>query len=97
MAPASGGTVTVLWPQQGGESAGLGAGSTSGRWMPLPRVWALRGALGPVCPGRAHHTAVAFVVGPLLGHEEMGGSGADAVDPGLLVDLLIDQVLGGVL
>ncbi|MFJ4202034.1 hypothetical protein ACIP2Y_20680 [Streptomyces sviceus] len=57
----------------------------------------LEGALGPVGLGRAHHTAVAVGVGPLLGHEEVGGSGADAVDPGLLVDLLVDQVLGGYL
>ncbi|MEV0638150.1 hypothetical protein AB0I77_25050 [Streptomyces sp. NPDC050619] len=40
---------------------------------------------------------MAFGVGALLGHEEVGGSGADTVDPGLLVDLLGDQVLGGVL
>ncbi|WP_158973195.1 hypothetical protein [Streptomyces griseus] len=40
---------------------------------------------------------MAFDVRALLGHEEVRGAGADTVDPGLLVDLLGDQVFGGVL
>jgi hypothetical protein len=57
----------------------------------------LEGALGAACLGGAHHAAVALGVGALFGHEEVGGAGADTVDPGLFVDLFGDEVLGGVL
>ncbi|WP_306960806.1 aldehyde dehydrogenase family protein [Streptomyces afghaniensis] len=57
----------------------------------------LEGALRAVGFCRAHHAAVAVGVGALLGHEHVVRAGADAVDPGVLVDLLGEEVLGGVL
>lgn len=57
-------------------------------------MWGFEGALGALGLGGAHHAAVPFGVGVLLGHEEVGGAGADACDPGFLVDALGEKVGG---